>query len=46
MRKTGLLFPSQISRITVFGREAKKKRREKNFKGKTLSLEKAFSERE
>lgn len=44
MRKTGLLLPFQISRITVFGRDAKKKRREKKFKGKSLSLKKAFSE--
>lgn len=32
MRKTGLLFPFQISRITVFGRDAKKKEEEEREK--------------
>lgn len=45
--KNRFIVPFQINRITVFGRDAEKKEREeKNFKGKTLSLEKAFSERE
>ena len=44
MRKTGLLLPFQISRITVFGRDAKKKkeRREKNFKGKSVTGKSIF----
>ena len=46
MRKTGLLLPFQISRITVFGRDAKKKKRrgERKTLKVNLSLEKAFSE--
>jgi len=36
-RKTGLLFPFQISRITVFGRDAKKKKRRRGER-KTLKV--------